>query len=109
MHTLDRVNGQAGEVEGVLLGGVETCLRTSAAVVVLADEHGVGQQGGRTGRRLRRKRHVSMEVTLVVAVEVDLERATDMRFVVRMVVEGRAVDLDRAVVACRVGGPHGGW
>jgi hypothetical protein len=48
------------------------------------------------------ERHGGIEVTLVEAIEIDLERAPHMRFVVRRVVERRAVDLDGAVVAGRV-------
>ena len=39
----------------------------------------------------------------VEAVEVDLEHAADMRLVVRMVVERHIIDLDRPVVARRIG------
>ena len=50
------------------------------------------------------ERHVGEQVTLVVAVEVDLEHAADVRLVVRMIVEVDAVDLDRAVVPGRRSG-----
>src|SRR5512133_846533 len=50
---------------------------------------------------MRPEGHVGKEVTLVVAVEVDLERAADVRLIVRVVVEGHIVDLDRSVVTRR--------
>ena len=48
------------------------------------------------------ERHLGNEVALVEAVEIDLERASDVRLVVGVVVEQLPVDLDRAVVPRRI-------
>jgi len=53
---------------------------------------------------LRREGDRGIKVTLVIAVEVHFEGATDMGLVVGMVIEGRPVNLDRAVIPARVGG-----
>jgi hypothetical protein len=93
-----------GEVQRVGLRGIQPRLRAASGIVVLADEDLIGQQGDhRTGRRVRLKQHRGGQVALVVAVEVDLEGAADVGFVVGVVVEGDVVDLDGAVVARRVG------
>jgi hypothetical protein len=78
-----------GEVQRVGLRGVQPGLAATAGVVVLADEHGIGQQGHhRPGRRVRLEGDVGEQVALVVAVEVDLEGAADVRLIVGRVVEG---------------------
>jgi hypothetical protein len=51
---------------------------------------------------MRLERDGGIQVALVEAVEIDLERASDVGFVVWGVVERGAVDLDSAVVAGRV-------
>jgi hypothetical protein len=85
-------------------GGVEPGLGPPAAVVVLADEDVLVHEDDRgiAGRWMHLEGHVGKEVTLVVAVEVDLEDAAHMGLVVRVIVERHAVDLDRAVVPRRV-------
>jgi hypothetical protein len=106
VEALVRVGLEAGEVEGVRHRRVEAGLRAATAVVVLTDEHRVREQDDvAAGRRMHHEAHVGEEVALVVAVEVDLEGAADVRFVVRVVVERLVVDFDRAVVAGRI---HGG-
>jgi hypothetical protein len=93
------------ERQRVGLGGVQPGLAATTAVVVLADEHRVGQQHHhRAGGRVRLEGDLGVQVALVVAVEVDLEGATDVGLVVGGVVEGDVVDLDGAVVPWRVGG-----
>jgi hypothetical protein len=83
-------------------GCVETCLGTATAVVVLTDEDVLVLEDDLVPRgRMHLERHVGKEVTLVVAVEVDLEHAADMRLVVRVIVEVHPVDLDGAVVPGR--------
>ncbi|HET8618507.1 MAG TPA: hypothetical protein VFM27_06090 [Acidimicrobiales bacterium] len=93
---------QAREVVG--LARVEARFGATAAVVVLTDEDLVLEDHLVPGGRVDLERHVGEELTLVVAVEVDLEHAVDMRLVVRIVVEGDAVDLDGAVVPRRPAG-----
>src|SRR5215210_4073912 len=111
MEALIRVRFDAAEVQGVGLRRIEPRLAASAGVVVLTNEDVVLQQhdrgtGGRRG--LRREGHVGGEVlALVVAVEVDLEDAADVRLVVRMVIESHVIDLDRPIVARLVLGE--GW
>jgi hypothetical protein len=91
---------QAGQVVG--LGGVETRFGATTAVVVLTDEDvGVLEDHFVSGGRPHLEGHIGEQLTLVVAVEVDLEHTADVRLVVRMVVEVHAVDLDRAVVPGR--------
>jgi hypothetical protein len=106
MEALHRMGGDAGEVQGVGLAGVQPGLAAPAAVVVLTDEHRVGQQhlvvALTLGRRLGLEGDGGVQVALVVAVEVDLEDAADVGLVVGQVVEGGVVDLDRAVVPRRV-------
>jgi hypothetical protein len=103
VHALLRVRRDAGDIEGVRLGRVQAGFAAAPGVVVLTDEHGIGQQNLRVrvaqrwGPRL--ERHVGVEVPFVVAVEVDLEGAADMWLIVRMVIERHVVDLDRPVVA----------
>jgi hypothetical protein len=92
---LTQVVGRAGVEVGATSGGV------------LADEHGVGQKHTATGRRHALEGDVGVEVTLVVAVEIDLEDASHVGFVVGMVVEGDIVNLDGPIVprwVLRVGG-----
>jgi hypothetical protein len=108
VEALHRVGGDAGKVQGVGLAGVQAGLAAPAAVVVLTDEHRVGQQHLiltlAQGRRVGLEGDGGVQVALVVAVEVDLEGAADVRLVVGQVVEGGVVDLDRAVVPGRVRG-----
>jgi hypothetical protein len=93
---------QRGEVVG--LRGVEAGLGPSATVVVLADEHLVFEDHlGLARRRVNLERDVREEISLVEAVPVDLEDATDMRLVVGVIVEFHPIDLDGAVVARRIG------
>ena len=93
---------RVGEVVG--LGGVEAVLAAAARVVVLADEHRVGEERLDLARRLDGlEGHVGEQVqAFIEAVEVDLELAAHVRLVVGMIVELHPVDLDRAVVARRV-------
>jgi hypothetical protein len=56
---------------------------------------------------VRLEGHLRIQVTLVVAVEVDLEGAADVRLVVGCGIERRGVELHRAVVARRIGGGKG--
>jgi hypothetical protein len=106
VEALHRVGLDPGEVEGVGHRGVQAGLAAAAAVAVLADEHRVGQQDlvvtGPLGRRVGLEGDLGVQVTLVVAVEIDLEGAADVGFVVRVVVEGGVVDLHGAVVPRRV-------
>jgi hypothetical protein len=88
------------EVQRVGLGRVETRPGAPAAVVVFADEDRVGEERlYRSRRGVRLELNGGIQVALVEAVEVDLERAPDVGLVARGVVERRAVDLDRAIVA----------
>jgi hypothetical protein len=103
VEALNRVGLDPGEVQCVGGRGVQPGLAAAAAVVVLADEHRVGQQHpGRAGRRVGLEDDLGVQVPLVVAVEVDLEGAADMGLVARVVVEGGVVDLHGPVVARRV-------
>jgi hypothetical protein len=98
---------RAREVVG--LAGVEARFGATAAVVVLTDEDLVFEDHlWVSGGRMNLERHVGEEVTLVVAVEVDLEHTSDVRLVVRMIVEVDAVDLDGAVVPRRRSGLSAG-
>src|SRR5215218_2530059 len=111
MEALIRVRFDAAEVQGVGLRRIEPRLAASAGVVVLTNKDIVLQQHDRgtgRGRGLRREGHVGGEVrSLVVAVEVDLEHAPDVRLVVRMIVECHVIDLDRSIVSGRVLGEGG--
>jgi hypothetical protein len=73
----------------VELGRIEARFRTASTVVVLTDEDSVLEDGEHpAGRGPDLEDHVGEQVVaLVVAVEVDLEAATYMRLVVRVVVE----------------------
>jgi hypothetical protein len=87
-------------------------LAASAGIVVPTNEHAVGLKdhlvGARWSRRLGLERHIGEEVTLIEAVEVDLEGAVvGMRLVCRVVVESHAINLDRPIVAWWVLGE--GW
>jgi hypothetical protein len=91
------------QVERVRRRRVQAGFRTAPAVVVLTDEHGVGQDDAGAARgRMSLERHLGIEVALVEAVEIDLERASDVRLVVGVVVEQFTIDLDRAVVTRRI-------
>jgi hypothetical protein len=85
------------------LGRVEPSRAPSARGGVLTDEDAaLGQQRDlRSGRWVKLEAGRGEELARVVAVEVDLEHAADVRLIVRKVVERRAVHLDRPVVAGR--------
>jgi hypothetical protein len=86
---------------------IETGLAATAGVAVLTDEHNVIENANEiSGRGLDAEVHIGEKVALIEAVEVHLENAADMRFVVGVVIEGDAVDLDGAVVS---GGVSLGW
>ena len=103
MPTLLGVLFEARQVQCVGLGRVEPSFRPSATVVVLADEDLVGEENHVLARRrLHLEGDLGEQVALVEAVEVDLEGAAHVRFVVGMVVERHVVDLDGAVVPRRV-------
>ena len=51
---------------------------------------------------MRLKGHVRKKITLVEAIEVDLEYAADVRLVIWMRVELLSVDLDCPVIARRI-------
>jgi hypothetical protein len=89
-----RGSERGGEVNGQL--GVEV---RAAAGVVLTDRRRAVIQNARSRRRPQLERRARVQIPTVVAVEVDLKPAAHMRLVVRMGVEGRAVDLHGAVVA----------
>jgi hypothetical protein len=101
MPTLLWLRLEPGEQARQVIGParVEALLGPATAVVVLTDEDVVVFEDDLVaGGRVHLERHIGEELTLVVAVEVDLEHAPDMRLVVRMVVELLAIDLDRPVV-----------
>jgi hypothetical protein len=80
------VRERLGQV--VRCGRVETRFRAPSTVVVLADVDLVRKKlNPRTGRRMGIKDHVGEQVTFVVAVEVDLKDAADVRLIVGVVVE----------------------
>jgi hypothetical protein len=102
VESLDRVGLEPGDVERVLPRGVQPGFRAAAAVVVLTDGNGVGEQHDAPGGRVGVEDDLGEKVPFVIAVEVDLKRAAGMGLVVRHVVERDIVDLDRPVVARRV-------
>jgi len=88
MPPLDGMRVDARQIERVRRGRVQTRLRPAAAVVILADEDIVGEEDlARTGRRVRLERHLRRQVTFVEAVEIDLERASNVRLVVGSIIE----------------------
>ena len=71
VKALLRVRINPSEVQGIGLRGIEPCFAASAGVVVLADEHLVGQEDlAVAGRRVRLEGHVGQQVTLVEALQV---------------------------------------
>ena len=84
-------------------GRVEPRFGATTAVVVLTDEYACVFEDHLVARgRLHLENHIGEQIiTLVEAVEVDLEHAAHVRLVVRMVVEVLAVDLDGAIVPRR--------
>jgi hypothetical protein len=96
----------AGERKHVSLTRVQAGFTATTARVVLTDEHrrrvALTAGNGHTSvssRRLVFEQDGGIVVALVIAVEVHLERTTDVRLIVRVVIEGDAVDLDGAVVS----------
>jgi hypothetical protein len=93
---------QAGQI--VLDGRIQPRFRTASAVVVLTDVDLVREDRGHlAGGRPGVEDHLGVEVSLVEAVEVHLEDASDVGLVVREIVERDVIDLDGAVVPRRVG------
>jgi hypothetical protein len=98
---------QSGQIVGS--GRIQAGFRTTSAVVVLTDEDLVREHGVESaGRRPGVEDDLGRQVALVEAVEVDLEDASDVGLVVRVVVERRVVDLDGAVVPRRILRRHAG-
>ena len=71
---------------------------------ILADEDRIGGECAPARGRPALQEHRGVQVALIVAIEVDLKRAPDVRFVVRGIVERDAIDLHGPVVAGRVPG-----
>src|SRR5205823_5329836 len=99
-----RVHVETREVVVAKIDGHDAVEIDCAARGVLADiELAIRDELAGAGRRLRRERPRRLEVTLVVAAELDLEDAADVRIVVAdLYGRPRLLNLHHAVIAKRV-------
>jgi hypothetical protein len=99
-----RVRVRTAEVELVLRRSIEV---GGASSGIRSDGDRVGQEDltarRPAGRRLEGEADRSVEVALVVAEELEVESAIDVRLVGLAALERHAVDLDSPVVSLRVG------
>jgi hypothetical protein len=102
-----RLVGRQRGRQVVLTMGIEPRGAASTGVVVFAYEDAVGQERLLAAcRRPDLKEHFAEKIAIVEAVPVDLESTADVRLIVRSIVKGKGVDLDRTVVSRRVGRGH---